>query len=178
MGARPWLSHSRGAARGPTCGVERWRLVMVNARAESVAVYQGKGDPPREIAWDGRSSNGEPVLPGASYSYVFEARDKAGNKRNFVGEGFRVNSFRYGANDDAVLLFAGQELVRPGGSAGLDDVPPIVTEAATVVNQAPASRAVHIAVTARSQEEASALAQRITRWMAPLVIGDPARLQP
>ena len=180
--ARPWLSHfPEGAVariRPDVQGVERWRLVMVNARAESVAVYQGKGDPPREIAWDGRSSDGDPVLPGASYSYVFEARDKAGNKRNFVGEGFRVNSFRYGSNDDPVLLFAGQELVRPGGSAGLDDVPPIVTEAATVVNQAPASRAVHIAVTARSQEEANALAQRLTRWMTPLVIGDPSRLQP
>jgi hypothetical protein len=180
--ARPWLSHfPEGAVariRPNVQGVERWRLVMVNARAESVAVYQGKGDPPREIAWDGRSSDGEPVLPGASYSYVFEASDKAGNKRNFVGEGFRVSSFRYGANDDAVLVFAGQELVRPASAAGLDDVPPIVTEAATVVNQAPASRAVHIAVTARSQEEANALAQRITRWMTPLVIGDPARLQP
>ena len=179
--ARPWLSHfPEGAVarvRPDVRGVERWRLVVVNARAESVAVYQGKGDPPREIAWDGRSTNGDPVLPGASYSYVFEARDKAGNKRNFVGEGFRVNSFRYGTNEDPVLLFAGQELVRAGGTQSLDDTPPIVTEAATVVNQAPSSRQVRVEVTARSQDEAAALAQRITRWMTPLVIGDPARLQ-
>ncbi|HEX5632445.1 MAG TPA: hypothetical protein VFX50_04425 [Gemmatimonadales bacterium] len=179
--ARPWLSHfPEGAVarvRPDVKGVERWRLVVVNARAESVAVYQGKGDPPREISWDGRSTNGDPVLPGASYSYVFEARDKAGNKRNFVGEGFRVNSFRYGTNEDPVLLFAGQELVRAGGAQSLEDTPPIVTEAATVVNQAPSSRQVRIEVTARSQDEANALAQRITRWMTPLVIGDPARLQ-
>ena len=179
--ARPWLSHfPEGAVarmRPNVKGVERWRMMIVNARAESVAVFQGKGDPPREIAWDGRSTTGEPVLPGASYSYVFEARDKAGNKRNFVGEGFRVNSFRYGSDKAPVLLFSGQELSRAAGPHGLDDTPPIVTEAATVVNQAPASGAVQIHVTARSQDEATTLAQRISRWMTPLVIGDPARLQ-
>ena len=180
--ARPWLSHFPDGAvarvRPDVKGAEVWRLVVVNARAESVAVYQGKGNPPREIAWDGRSTNGDPVLPGASYSYVFEARDKAGNKRNFVGEGFRVNSFRYGPNEDPVLLFAGQELARATGAYGPEETPPIVIEAATVVNQAPSSRAVHIEVTARSQDEANALAQRLTRWMGPLVIGDPVRLQP
>ena len=179
--ARPWLAHfPEGAVarvRPDVKGVERWRLVVVNARAESVAVFQGKGDPPREIAWDGRSTSGEPVLPGASYSYVFEARDKAGNKRNFVGEGFRVNSFRYGSDQEPVLLFAGQELIRTNGAQTLDEVPPLVTEVATIVNQAPASRQVQIQVTARSQEEATALARRVTRWMTPLVIGDPARLQ-
>ena len=178
--ARPWLSHfPEGAVarvRPDVKGAERWRMVVVNARAESVAVYTGKGDPPREIAWDGRSANGDPVLPGASYSYVFEARDKAGNKRNFVGEGFRVNSFRYGGDDAPVLLFAGNELPRTSGMQD-SDVPPIVAEAASVMNQAPLSRSVSIAVTARNHEQANALAQRLSRWMKPLVIGDPARIR-
>lgn len=180
--AHPWLAHfPEGAVarmRPDFNGVERWRMVIVNARAESVAVFQGKGDPPREIAWDGRSQDGTPVLPGVSYSYVFEARDKAGNKRNFVGEGFRVNAFRYGTTAAPVLVFSGQELARPAGTAhGLEDVPPIVTEVATIVNQAPVSGRVQIGVTARSQEEATALGTRLTKWLAPLVIGDPARFQ-
>ena len=178
--ARPWLSHfPEGAVarvRPDVKGAERWRMVVVNARAESVAVYTGKGDPPREIAWDGRSSNGDPVLPGASYSYVFEARDKAGNKRNFVGEGFRVNSFRYGGDDAPVLLFAGSELPRTASMQD-SDAPPIVTEAASVMNQAPLSRFVSIAVTARNHEQANVLAQRLARWMKPLVVGDPARIR-
>jgi hypothetical protein len=179
--ARPWLSHfpegSVARVRPDVKGAERWRMVMVNARAESVAVYQGKGDPPREIAWDGRSSNGDPVLPGASYSYVFEARDKAGNKRNFVGEGFRVDAFRYGSDEAPVLLFTARELPRTAGLTESDVAPPIVAEAASVMNQAPAARNVHIEVTARSQEQASALAQKLARWMKPLVIGDPARVR-
>ena len=58
--------------------------------------------PPEEITWDGRSSRGEPVTPGLTYSYVFEAFDRAGNKRNFVGEGFRLTAYRL-----ATLAFVG-----------------------------------------------------------------------
>src|SRR5262249_10797967 len=136
-------------------------------------------DPPREIAWDGRSSAGGAVLPGASYSYVFEARDKAGNKRNFVGQGFRVSAFRYATPQGPVLVFSGQELTRAGGAAyGPDDTPPIVMEAVTAINQLPASRTVRIEVRARSAEEANALGKRLVRWMSPFVIGDPSRLEP
>jgi hypothetical protein len=179
--AHPWLAYFREGAvarmRPDVRGVEQWRLVIVNARAESVAVFQGKGDPPREIAWDGRTADGSPVRPGATYSYVFEARDRAGNKRNFVGEGFHVTAFRYGAPESPVLVFAGNELARGAAARGLDDVPPIVVEIATILNQAPASREVQIEITARGREESNALAQRLNRWLAPLVLGDPARFQ-
>jgi hypothetical protein len=177
--ARPWHSYFQedAVARfAPAVqGVERWRLVVVNARAESVAVFQGKGDPPRELAWDGLSSNGRPVQPGASYSYVFEARDKAGNRRNFVGEGFRVSAFRHDGPSGPVLVFSGQELARPAGS--LDETPPILLEAASAMNQLAVSRTVRVEVAARSQDEAQALAQRIVRWMTPWTLGDPSRLQ-
>jgi hypothetical protein len=180
--AHPWLSHfpegAVASVRPDVKGVERWRLLIVNARAESVAVFEGKGDPPRKIDWDGRSKNGDLVMPGASYSYVFEARDRAGNKRNFVGEGFRVETFRYGDAESPVLLFSGKQLAAPAGSSrALEDVPAIVVEAASVVNQAPVSRTVDVQVTARSREEANALAQRLKVWMGPLVIGDPSRLR-
>src|SRR5262249_50743071 len=60
--AHPWLAHfPEGAVarfRPNVTHVERWKLVVVDARAESVAVFRGNGDPPREIAWDGRSSAG------------------------------------------------------------------------------------------------------------------------
>jgi len=180
--AHPWLAHFPegpvARVRPDVKGVERWRLLVVNARAESVAVFEGKGDPPREIDWDGRSTNGDLVVPGASYSYVFEARDRAGNKRNFVGEGFRVETFRYGDAESPVLLFSAQQLAAPAGtSRALEEAPAIVVEVASAMNQAPVSRGVEIQVTARSREEAGALAQRLKAWMTPLVIGDPSRIR-
>jgi hypothetical protein len=180
--ARPWLAHFPAGAvarvRPDVKGVERWKLTVVNARAEAVAVFEGSGDPPREITWDGRSTSGAPVLPGASYSYVFEARDKAGNKRNFVGEGFRVSAFRYSTPGGPVMVFSGLELARPGGGAyGPSETPPIVLEAATEVNQAPAASVVRIEVTTKRAEEGNALAARLAGWMAPYVIGGAARIQ-
>jgi hypothetical protein len=180
--AHPWLAHfPEGAVarfRPAVTHVERWRLLVVNARAESVAVFHGEGDPPREIAWDGRTTDGMPVLPGASYSYVFEARDKAGNRRNFVGEGFKVNAFRYDTPQGPVLVFAGTELDRPGGAPwGPDEAPPIVTQLASELNQAPSDRRVRIEVTARTAEEAGTLGRRLMRWIGPHLLGDPARLE-
>ena len=180
--AHAWLSHFPSGAvarfRPAVTNVARWKLLVVDARAESVAVFQGDGDPPREIAWDGRTTDGSPVLPGASYSYVFEARDKAGNKRHFVGEGFRVDAFRFDTPQGPTLVFAGTELARPGGAPwGADEAPPIVLQVATELNQQPSERAVRIEVTARSAEEANALGRRLMRWMSPHLLGDPARLE-
>jgi len=180
--AHPWLSHfPEGAVarfRPAVTSVARWRLLVVNARAESVAVFQGTGDPPREIAWDGRGTDGHPVLPGSSYSYLFEARDKAGNKRNFVGEGFRVDAFRFDTPQGPILVFSGQELARPGGAPwGAEETPPIVMQVATELNQAPIDRNVRIEVTARSADEANALGRKLMHWISPHLIGDPARLE-
>jgi hypothetical protein len=55
--------------------------------------------------------------------------------------------------------------------------PPIVLEAATALNHAPnSSRRVRVEVTARTQDEAGTTAQRLGRWLAPNLVGDPARV--
>ena len=181
--ARPWLGRFSDEPvarfRPEVRNVQTWKLIVVDARGEAVASFTGKGEPPREIAWNGRTTTGGAVRPGVTYSYVFEARDQAGNKRNFVGEGFRVSAFRVEGAGGPELVFAGRELPAVSrSSASESPAPPIMLEAATALNQSPASsRPVQVEVTARSFEEANAIATRLTRWLAPLVIGDPARLQ-
>lgn len=178
--ARPWLSHF---ASGPVArirpevkGVEQWKLTIVDERGATAAAFSGRGDPPAEISWDGRMPNGASVQPGVTYSYVFEAKDKAGNKRNFVGEGFRVPAFRLDTADGPVLVFTGAEL-NAAKNAPASAAPPIVLEAATALNRVPNStRRVRVEVTARSQDEAGATAQRIGRWLTPNLVGDPARV--
>src|SRR5207247_365782 len=99
--------------------VGRWKLTVADARGEEVTSFQGHGNPPGEIAWDGRSKEGRPVTPGLTYSYVFEAFDKAGNKRRFVGPGFRVSAYRTAGAEGPVMLFSGAEL---SGSDGDHDL--------------------------------------------------------
>ncbi|MBI3540450.1 MAG: hypothetical protein HY076_09280 [Candidatus Eisenbacteria bacterium] len=184
--AHPWLGHFAAGAvatfRPDVKGVERWTLTVVNARGETVAGFQGNGEPPREIVWDGRMKDGTPVVPGLTYSYVFQAHDRAGNKRNFIGEGFRVSAYRLEVAGDPVLVFSGREL--PGSDAGRSSLAareaaaPIVIEAATWLNQSPRTATpVRVSVAARSMDEAQALASRVARQLMPYLLGDPARVQ-
>lgn len=179
--AHPWLSQfgSGAVARfhPEARGVERWKLTIANAKGQPVASFAGHGEPPHEIAWDGRSTTGEPVLPGLTYSYLFEAYDKAGNKRNVVGEGFRVSAFRSVSPQGAALAFSAGLLDAAPGDAATGPAP-IVLEAATWLNAGPAGqRPLRITVTARSAEQADELASRVAHDLRALTIGDPARLR-
>jgi len=186
---RPWLSEF---ATGPVArfhpaaeGVDHWKLVVVDSKGTAVRTFAGKGDPPKEIDWDGRNASGMPVTPGLTYSYVFEAHDKAGNKRNVVGQGFAVTAYRVDAPEGPTLLFSATELqstagtpnasAAPGGSE-MPTAPPILLEAASWMNQAELSRSIKVTATARSQELADALANNVKRALTALVLGDPARL--
>jgi hypothetical protein len=180
----PWLAHfSAGAVarfRPEMQDVETWKLAIVNARGEAVMSYSGKGEPPKEIVWDGRSSGGAPVVPGLTYSYVLEARDKAGNKRNFVGQGFKVSAYRFDSAEGPILAMSARELpaIVPGRAPSAAAAPPILIEAASWLNQREKpSQPVRVTVTARNYEEAQALADFVIRSMAPHWIGDPAGLQ-
>ena len=188
--ARPWLS---SFASGPVArfrpnaeGVDRWKLVVVNSKGTPVRTFSGKGNPPAEIAWDGRATDGSPLTPGLTYSYVIEAFDRAGNKRNVVGQGFSVTTFRLDSPEGPTLLFSGTELNvaagahRASAAPGASEPPaaPILLETASWLNQSDRlTRPIVVTATARSQELADQLAQSVKRALAPLVLGDPMRLE-
>ena len=184
--AHPWLSHFASGAvarfRPDLKGVSSWKLAIVNARGETVATYSGQGEPPREIAWDGRSQGGAPVVPGLTYSYVLEAKDKAGNKRNFVGQGFKVSAYRLDTPDGPAMVLSARELpaMTPGRTLAVSaaTTPPILIEAASWLNQREKpNQPVRVTASAKTYESAQALADFVTRSMTPHLIGDPSRLQ-
>ena len=190
---RPWLSHFASGAvarfRPAVEGVESWKLSVANWRGETVTTFQGKGDPPKEIVWDGRAANGTAVMPGRTYSYVFEAVDRAGNRRNFVGEGFRVAAFRVTNESGTALVFTAGEMSERSSAPGMtggapmmapgaNNAPPVILEAVSWLNQVATPAApIVVTATARSAEEASALAQRVQSQLGVLLIGDASRLR-
>jgi len=195
---RPWLGQfatgSVARFQPAVKGTERWKLTVADSRGQTVALFEGKGDAPKEIVWDGRSVSGVPVTPGITYSYVFEAMDKAGNKRNFVGEGFRISAYRLESPSGPVLVFSGQQLAADlnaaraygatsgagsvGGSSGARLTAPLLLEAASWLNQSPkVSQPMRVTASARSYEQANAMAKQVGSAMADLTIGDPTRVQ-
>jgi hypothetical protein len=183
--ARPWLERfaTGGVARfRPNLeGVKRWKLAIANSRGQTVASFEGEGKPPKEITWNGLSNDGTPAPPGLVYSYVLEAYDRAGNKRNFVGEGFELPSYRLATKQGLMMLFAGDEL--DGSTRTMDRTPsppPVVLlEAASWINQrGQSNEVVRIEVTARTYDQAKQMVNEVAGQMTPLLLGDPARVQP
>lgn len=182
--ARPWLDEFASddivRFRPSVKGSDQWQLTIANSRSEAVASFEGKGDPPEEITWDGRSLDGEPVPPGLTYSYVLEAFDRAGNKRSFVGEGFELPSYALESDEELVMLFSGRELSTvPNTPAGGSSMPsPLLLEAASRINQSERTdEPVQVEVTARSFEKANALAEGVGQALRPMILGDQARIQ-
>lgn len=184
---RPWL---RQFATGPVAkfqpnvkGVERWKLVVADSKGELVRTFDGKGDPPKEITWDGRTQNGKLVTPGLTYSYYMEAFDKAGNKRNFVGEGFKVSAYRADTPAGPVLVFSGMSVLASqkssyGMASANRAVAPVILETVSWLNQSTrVQQPVTIAVSARSYEQANLIAKQVGMTMTDLALGDPSRIK-
>ena len=180
----PWLNTF---ASGPVArfhpevdGVERWRLLVADSHGQVVATFAGNGRPEHEIEWDGRTKTGALVTPGLTYSYVFEAYDRAGNKRNFVGPGFTVPAYRIQTAEGPVLTFGGSSLAVDASKAGagVAPTPAILLECASWLDQnEQLTRPIRVTATARTAEQAQALVNRVTRALGPLVLGEPARLR-
>ncbi len=189
--ARPWLlqfaTGSVAHFRPTVKGVVSWKLLVADSRGQTVTSFEGKGDPPKEIAWDGRSKSGALVTPGLTYSYVFEARDRAGNKRNFVGQGFTVSAYRIDSPAGPTLVMSGRDLAPadrgaagygPSATATPGTVSPIFLEVASWLNQTTKVRdPIRVIVAARSLDQANALASRAVSALSSRVIGDPGRVQ-
>ena len=184
---RPWL---RQFATGPVAkfqpnvkGVERWKLVVADSKGELVRTFEGKGDPPKEITWDGRTQSGKLVTPGLTYSYYMEAFDKAGNKRNFVGEGFKVSAYRADTPAGPVLVFSGMSVLAGqkssyGMASANRAVAPVILETVSWLNQSTrVQQPVTIAVSARSYEQANLIAKQVGMTMTDLALGDPSRIK-
>jgi hypothetical protein len=189
--ARPWLRQfATGAVarfQPAVKGVVRWKLLVADSRGETVASFEGTGDPPKEIAWDGRTKSGATVTAGLTYSYGLEAHDRAGNKRIFVGLGFAVSAYRVESPAGQALVMSGRDLANvetgaagygPSMRLGGGETSPMFLEAASWLNQSNKVREpIRVAVAARTPDQASMLSNRARTALSGRVIGDPARIQ-
>ena len=181
---RPWLDRFETGDvvrfRPALKDVDRWRLEIVNSRSETVAFFEGKGNPPDEIGWDGRSPDGKPAPPGLTYSYVLEAYDRAGNKRNFVGKGFELPPYRLESEAGLILVCSGGDVTGPAKQryARRSEPTLMILEAASRINQVRRQdHIIRIEATARSYDEAASLAGIVAESLAPLLVGDPGQIQ-
>lgn len=172
---RPWLDEFR---TGPVArfkpdvsGVQRWSLEVADSRGKTVARFGGDGKPPKEIAWDGTTTDGTPARADLTYSYVLNASDKAGNKRSFLGDSFTVPPRVIETKDGVGLSFA----ISTESTASVS--PALALEVASRLNQAgDPSKPVHVEVTAPTFQIAKSIAEDVLAALRPNLLGDPSRI--
>jgi hypothetical protein len=159
--------------------VDKWKMTIADSRSQTVAVFEGSGKPPEELGWDGRDLEGNPMPPGLTYSYVLEAYDRAGNKRNFVGEGFSLPSYQIESKEQLVLVFSGSKIrsISSRQSKKRDLPPAIILDVATRLNQFVPNRKIRIETTARTYNDANVLAETVATALEPLLLGNPSLIQ-
>jgi hypothetical protein len=110
---------------------------------------------------------------------MFEAYDRAGNKRTFAGQSFQLSPYRLEESGRPTVLIPGTDL---GGHGTAGSIPnaaasPLIQETASWLNlTTPLDTSLRIEVTARSYGEAAALGQKVVDALRPLLAGDPARV--
>jgi len=181
---RPWFDEYADGDivkfRPALTDVERWRLTIADSRSGEVRAFDGKGKPPKQIGWNGLSQAGTPMPPGYTYSYIVEAWDRAGNKRNFVGKGFGLPAYSVVTQEGLVFLFPGSDLGRRNSTRTRTRTAPapVLLEAASRINQESGTeRKIRIIVTARNYDQAGGIAETIAGSLGSLLLGNPARIQ-
>ncbi len=177
---RPWLAaYQTGPVASFTTdlkSVQSWTLLVVDSRGQEVVQFAGKKNPPKQIDWDGRKQDGSLALPGLTYSFVLEAYDKAGNKRRFVGEGFKLEAYRREHDNGPEFLIAGNQWRDAAKEAGKNPSAYLLETASWIVLKTGPVDPVLITVTAGTYAEAKALGDMVAAELRPLLPGDDTRV--
>ncbi|MBI4055734.1 MAG: hypothetical protein HY402_06370 [Elusimicrobia bacterium] len=84
------LKHYREmSAKNPYSGRKPpslWSLTVADRNGRMFQRFEGTGEPPEQIAWNGRNDNGEWIEPGRTYSTVLMYLDDRGSAHTEVGK--------------------------------------------------------------------------------------------
>ncbi len=149
--------------------VKNWNLAVTDFRGSPFKTYQGKGNPPKDLVWDGQGDNGEMLRVGYPYSYVFSLTDKGTNSYNHAGVSFRIPALDYHRDGDRYLEMAGGELFTREESVLSETGQKWLTRSADEIRRHPYSP-VRVVVTAETMDLAEKRAAEVAAYLAESMI--------
>ena len=155
---------------------DRWELAITDFRGSPCRTYRGKGDPPQNVQWDGRTDHGDMLRVGYPYSYVFTTMDQGTNTYNYAGESFRLPGLDYRRDGHRVLELAGGELFPRGQSTLTDGGEGWLLRVADEIRRHPYSP-VRVVVTAETTDLAEARAELVAVHLATSMILPPEQIE-
>ncbi len=149
--------------------IKQWNLTVTDFRGSPCRTYQGGGNPPKAVSWDGHTNAGEILRVGYPYSYVFQLTDKGTNTYNYAGASFRIPALDYRRDGDRMLEIAGGEIFAREQSELTDSGKAWLTRAADEIRRHPYSP-VRVTVTAETKDLAARRADAAAGFLATTMI--------
>jgi len=115
--------------------VANWRLVIFDSRGEEVRRMEGKGVPPPTLIWDGRKNNGEIIIPGEIYSFLFFAYDALGNETKIAGEPVKISGIFYEEKGEKIISVALRDALPAENQEVKEEAKEILDEVANLVKE-------------------------------------------
>jgi len=106
--------------------ITTWRVEVAEPQAPHriINAWEGQGQPPARITWDGRSADGELIMSALDYPFVFTAANALGNSSTFTATiGTDVFVVREGQN----LRIQVPSIIFASNSGGWDGVAPEIS---------------------------------------------------
>jgi hypothetical protein len=121
--ARPWLpdlveppliSFQPAPAQSTVLG---WRLEVTDDTGEIVHTITGKGNPVKEIVWDGFNKKGEMIRVATAYSFRFITVDEFKNTHTTLGKAFTLRHLKFRDKKNLVVEISSSYLFKDDGIA-------------------------------------------------------------
>ena len=149
--------------------VKSWQLAVTDFRGSPFRTYEGGGQAPDRLDWDGLGDNDEMLQVGYPYSYVFTVVDKGTNTYNHAGVSFRIPALDYRQDGDRVLEIAGGQLFVRNETGLTDTGENWLIRASDEIRHHPYSP-VRVIVTAETLDLATKRADEVATFLASELI--------
>jgi len=109
----PLVSFFPGTAKVP---VKRWELIINDDKGNVVQTIKGKGNPVKQITWNGKTPRGEMLRVGSHYSYKFVVYDHLKNPHTTFGKAFKVDAALYTKKKSIIIEISNEYLFNKDSS--------------------------------------------------------------
>ncbi len=145
-----------------------WTLDLVDEDGKPFTTFQGSGQPPQDLAFNGRSQGGAWLLAGHAYSAVYRLADSSTTSRTVMGQPLQFAALVHPQDDgsliglDSSALFGSDRSARDIAPAGL----PLLRGASDWVKRRGYGQILRVRVYSQDAELAQVQAAAIRSYLA------------
>lgn len=82
---------------------KKWELIVIDSAGGLVKQFEGGGNPPLSVKWDGKDKNDKIIKTGTIYSYLIKLTDETEKVKTIAGKPFAIDGMMYPEKDKTII---------------------------------------------------------------------------